>query len=258
MCILSYAINLAMLFYSWIIRSRFDADGIFTGLKNDLKYFSRKKSAWIVFFIIAATPVIMWFFLPHYWELKPVSIEESALDSGMTEDGHPWIGSRNPALTITEFSDYRCFQCKKAHFFLRQLVAAHPDRLRLVHRHYPLDSEFNNIIVPTPFHEGSGKLAMIAVYAAHKGEFWKINDILFNLDIGNEGGINTAEISRLTGLTKGELYFAVNNKAVRDILNVDIRAGMKLEITATPAFVIGDKVYIGELPIDIIQKAVNE
>ncbi|WP_027359038.1 vitamin K epoxide reductase/DsbA family protein [Desulforegula conservatrix] len=258
MCILSYAINIALLFYSWIIRSRFDTDGIFRGLINDLKFFMKIKIARIVFFIIIVSPVAMWLFMPQYWLLKPLSIEESGIDSGMTDDGHPWIGATKPKLTITEFSDYRCFQCKKAHFFMRQLVAAHPDKLRLVHRHYPMDSRFNNVIITAPFHEGSGELALIAVYAAHKGNFWKVNDILFNLEIGDEGGINTARISELIGFSRAEVYFAIKNKTVRQILNNDILVGMKLEIMATPAFVIEGKVYIGELPFETIEKAVNE
>lgn len=257
MCILSYAINLAILFYSWIIRSRFDTDGIFAGLINDLKHFFRIKTAWLVFFIIAASPVSLWLFLPQYWELKPLSIEESGIGSGITDEGHPWIGANNPKLTIIEFSDYRCFQCKKAHYFMRQLVAAYPDRLRLVHRHYPMDSRFNNVIVSTPFHEGSGEFALIAIYAAHKNDFWKVNDILFNLDIGDEGGINTSKISSLTGFSKAEVIFAIKDQAVRQILKKDIWAGMKLEITATPSFVIDGKVYTGELPLDEIEKAVN-
>lgn len=258
MCILSYAVNLLMLLYSWIIRNRFDNDGLFYALKKDIQFFISKANSWFFIIIISLAPVLLWALLPHYWELKPLSIEESELSSGVTEDGHPWIGAEKPEMTITEFSDYRCFQCKKAHFFLRQLVSNYPDKLRLVHRHYPMDSRFNSVVVQHPFHEGAGELALIAIYAAYKGDFWRINDILFNMETGDSGIVIMADkMTGLTGLSKEELFFALKNEAIRNILKIDLIEGMKLELTGTPAFLINGKVYIGELPVDLINKALN-
>ena len=97
-----------------------------------------------------------------------------------SEDGHPWIGAENPILTISEFSDYMCFQCKKMHFILRQLVQSYPDRIRMIHRHFPMDHAYNPL-VKDPFHSGSGQMALIALYAQTKGQFWKVNDYLFGL-----------------------------------------------------------------------------
>jgi len=99
--------------------------------------------------------------LPRYWIFTyPVPSEN--VSSGITPEGNPWLGAKNPILTIEEFTDYQCFQCSKMHLMLRLLVNRHPRKLRLVHHHYPMDSEFNYILVKKPFHEGSGKLAMLA------------------------------------------------------------------------------------------------
>lgn len=258
MCIISYAINLTLLFYSWIIRRRFDNESILIAFKKDLVFLYSLKSLRPFFILLAFTAVVVLLFLPKYWVLNPIPIETSGISSGITDDGHPWVGAITPSLTITEFSDYRCFQCKKAHFFMRRLISAYPDKLRLIHRHYPMDSKFNKVIVKTPFHEGAGSLALIAVYAAIKGNFWTVNDILFNLDMGNDDGINTGKISALTGLSKSEVLFALKDESVRQLLNNDILAGMKLEITSTPAFVIDGKVYTGGFPLESIKKAINE
>ena len=103
------------------------------------------------------------------------------MPSGVNDEGHPWIGAENPELTIEEFTDYQCFQCKKMHFFLRRLVAQHPDKIRLVHRNYPLDHELNPIVVSQPYHVGSGKMALVANAAGISGKFWEMNDLLFGL-----------------------------------------------------------------------------
>ena len=96
------------------------------------------------------------------------------------------------------------------HLFLRRLIAAHPEKIKLIHHHYPMDHEFNNIIVPTPFHIGSGKMAMIGIYAAAKNKFWEMNDALYT--IGQEKQpFNTRTLAKMTGFTPGELAAATRH-----------------------------------------------
>ena len=92
------------------------------------------------------------------------------LPTGLTDDGHPWIGSDSAPIVITEYSDYLCFQCKKMNYYLRQLISQYPDRVKLIHRHFPMDSRFNPIL-KTPFHEGAGLMSLIAIHAAENGKF---------------------------------------------------------------------------------------
>lgn len=168
----------------------------------------------------------------------------------------PGLELRPQKLVIEEFSDYRCFQCKKIHFYLRNLISKRPDEIRLIHRHYPMDNEFNNIVVPAPFHEGSGKLSLIAIYSIYKKKFWEINDILFNLKVHNTE-LSLKELSEITGLSDMDIRIALTNKQIRNYLRNDIRSGMKLEITATPALVINNKVYVGRIPSEEIEKALE-
>jgi protein-disulfide isomerase len=174
----------------------------------------------------------------------------------MTEDGHPWIGAENPELTIIEFTDYQCFQCKKMHFFLRSLIENHPDKIRLVHRHFPMDHKFNSTIVPEPFHEGSGEMALLAIYAAAKGKFWEMNDLLFEL--GTQGkDISINFLARKTGLDPRKLSMARYSRKARRWLTADIWKGMKLRILGTPGYLINGQVYQGYIPPEIIRKAIE-
>ncbi len=102
--------------------------------------------------------------------ILPVKLKKAILD----------FGSETPKIIITEFSDYLCFQCRKMHTALRLLVDHYPDRIRLIHRHFPMDHEFNPL-VKEPFHGGSGKMALIRLYAHQKDKFWEINDLLFKI-----------------------------------------------------------------------------
>ena len=96
------------------------------------------------------------------------------------------------------------------HYYLRELIAKNPDKIRLVHHHFPMDHEYN-FIVKHPFHVGSGKMALLAVHAAAKGKFWQMNDVLFGIG-GETHKINIKEIASRTGLDYPELASAANHR----------------------------------------------
>jgi protein-disulfide isomerase len=172
------------------------------------------------------------------------------MSTGLTDEGHPWIGAERPALEIAEFADYQCFQCRKMHYYLRELVAKYPDKIRLIHRNYPMDHEVN-FIVQEPFHVGSGKMALLAIHAAMAGRFWQMNDFLFDL-AGNGKDIDLKEVSEKTGLDPLGLAGSLQNPVFRQRLMIDIRSGMKLRILGTPSYLINSKVYEGHIPAEIL------
>jgi protein-disulfide isomerase len=180
----------------------------------------------------------------------------SEIATGMTEDYHPWIGAETPTLTIEEYSDYQCFQCYKMHFMLRRLMTRYPDKIRLIHRHFPMDKTVNEIIVPTPFHIGAGKMALMAIYASTQKKFWQTNDALFELG-RDKKTFNTRILADKTGLTAGALAAATRDQTLRKFLQNDIREGMLLGITGTPSFVIDGQVYPGAIPAEILKKAIE-
>lgn len=257
MCILSYAVNLALLFTTWIVLRRFLSDSIGHALILDFRYLKGLKGTFvpgIVFFLMSSIAMI-WLF-PPYWQLKPSPLEiETA--TGITEDGNPWIGAEEPVLTIVEFSDYQCFQCRKMHLYLRRIVLENPDKIRLVHCHFPMDAKYNPLVRHDyNFHLGSGKMAMIALYAQIQGQFWEINDLLFEI-AGRKQNFNTASIAKQMGVTSGEIVAALNRRDLRLRLKHDIAVGLNYGINGTPSFVIDGKVYLGQIPADLLRPYLN-
>jgi protein-disulfide isomerase/uncharacterized membrane protein len=250
MCIATYGINFMLLFMFWLLRRRYESGNIIESAKKDYIVWKTLKSKAISFY--AACFLIFAFllvFFPSYWNLSPPQNTEQ-LNIGITSDGHPWIGAKNPELTIVEFSDYLCFQCRKMHFFLRELVGKYPNKLRLVHRHFPMDHKFNPI-VKEPLNPGSGILSLIAVYASEKKQFWDINDFLFNYDI-SRGAIYLKEIADATNLDLERLSRGINHTETKQKLQKDIIAGLKLHINGTPSYLINDTVYTGQIPKHIL------
>jgi protein-disulfide isomerase len=170
--------------------------------------------------------------VPPYWKFRPPQAN-TRVPSGVTEAGHAWIGAEQPVLEITEFTDYQCFQCRKMHLYLRELVAHYPEKIRLVHRKYPMDHEFNPI-VKEPFHSGSGRMALLAIHGAAAGKFWELNDHLFEM-VGGADRISLKDLEAGTGIEQRLLSAALANEPYRIHLLSDIREGMKFGTVGTPS-----------------------
>ena len=255
MCIVSYGVNLFLLLYSWIVSKRFSTSGLVRGLKKDILFLwqKRKQSLPPLLTFFAAAMIISMIF-PAYWEFKPTA-PSATLPSGITEEGHPWIGAERPQLEITEFADYQCFQCKKMHFFLRQLIAEQPQKIRLIHRHYPMDHTINPI-VKAPFHEGSGAMALIATSAARMKKFWPVNDYLFGI-AGRAHIIDIKKLAEKVDLNFEELKRNMSDRNSQIALRRDIWQGNKLKITGTPAYLIEHNLYLGQIPSDVLKNALE-
>jgi uncharacterized membrane protein/protein-disulfide isomerase len=251
MCIVSYAINLLLLFYSWMIHKRFESIGLLEGVKHDFLFLQKEKlksiSLFLPFFVIL---LAVWILLPTYWSMEP---PEPSVDlpKGITAEGNPWIGAENPELTIIEFTDYRCFQCKKMHFYLRNILSRNPEKIRLEHRHFPMDHEFNPL-VKSPLHVGSGRLALLSIYAAQHQKFWEMNDILFNLERDNRH-FNMKDLAKKCNLEVKGLAKQVAKPDILAKLLGDIKDGLALGIDGTPGYVIEKKVYTAQIPPEILK-----
>jgi protein-disulfide isomerase len=255
MCIVGYAISFMLLFYTWLTRKRFNHEPFFTSLKNDTLFLWQKRKltlSLLVPFLIVSIWVAK--LMPAYWQFKPPRASAD-LSMGITEGGHPWIGSEKPKLIIIEFADYQCFQCRKMHYFLRQLISDHPEKIRLVHRHFPMDHKFNPF-VKAPYHVGSGKLALLAIAATQLNKFWQLNDILYSLSRKKES-VDVKAIAAKIGVSPQELVSLANDHDVRKHLYRDIKEGLRLNINATPAYVIDERLYVGQIPPGILKMIIK-
>jgi uncharacterized membrane protein/protein-disulfide isomerase len=250
MCILGHGINFALLYLSWLIRKRFETIGLIDAVKKDLEFLRENIKQWSVLFLPFVLCVLaIFFFTPAYWNLSLPKVS-SQIPTGITENGYPWIGAEEPIVTITEFADYQCFQCKKSHFYLRQLVNKYPQKIRLVHRHFPMDHKFNPL-VKERYHVRSGTLAIFAEFALTQDRFWEMNDVLFRMPPGGNA-INILKLANSVGLDYRMLAKSRRDAKLRYRVKHDIATGIKLGIDGTPSYLVNDKVYVGALPADIL------
>jgi len=252
MCLLTYGISFSLVFCTWIIRKRFNDHSLFFGLKMSFSTLFDCKPVLISLGVLIILFGNLYFMLPKYWIFSyPVPAKE--VSSGITEEGNPWLGAEQPTLTIEEFTDYQCFQCGKVHLMLRLLVNHHPNKLRIIHHHYPMDSAFNYVLVKKPFHEGSGKLAMLAIAAEKQEKFWQANDGLYSIARQEIEEFTIQKFARKLGLDDKKLKKDMYSRETIKLLERDIRKGLKNRIIGTPSFLINGKMYSGNIPPEILE-----
>ena len=255
MCIVSFGINFLLLYYTWIVKKRFGKSGIIKGMKLDIIFlWEKKKRTMPVFLSYLCVVAFILLSFTAYWNITPPLVSTN-IPQGVTDDGYPWLGAENPELEITEFADYQCFQCKKMHFFIRKLIENNPGKIRLIHRHFPMDHQYNPI-VKEPYHLASGKMALLAVYSQTQGKFWKMNDILYNIT-GQIKYLNIKKLAEIVGLDYRTLSYSTKNPNIRYKVKHDIANGLKMGINATPGYVINGKVYMGQIPREILGRFLN-
>ena len=254
MCMALYAVNFGLLITAYIRIRGQGFRAFIPRLKTETGIIFKHRGGIAGLGTLSAIALILIFFFPAYWNFDAAACL-GPLPKGVTEDGHPYIGAKNPRLTIEEFTDYQCFQCKKMQFILRRLMAAHPDRFRIVHRHFPMDHEVNPLL-KEPFHKGSGLMAMLAIYAGDKGRFWEMNDALFRLDL-SKGEFKIADLLQEAGLDTTTPAAEIFTQEIWMRLREDIKTGLEHEITATPGYVIDGKSYTGQIPPEILKKTLE-
>jgi len=249
MCMVCYAVNFMLLLLTWMAQKRYGSGNWVANLNADIAHIRHNSigfcSIWISFLVLSLAIVFVY---PKYWRF-PVIPENAEIEYGVTGDGNPWIGAQNPQLTIIEFTDYMCFQCGKMHTYLRRLISKYPDKIRLVHRHFPLDRH-SNPLIKEAVHEKSGLLSLLAIYAQDQDKFWTVNDILFR-EARQTKRFNFNAIAKEAGLDLSNFRTALSENELTAHLFADIQAAASHGINATPSYLINGKIYPGTIPIEI-------
>ncbi|MCC6849410.1 MAG: thioredoxin domain-containing protein [Deltaproteobacteria bacterium] len=165
-----------------------------------------------------------------------------------TKDLPPSTHSKGPAdaaLTIIEFSDFECPACAMAFRDLHELADRHPDLVRIVFHHFPLDSECNPNVT-TRMHRLACQAAIAAECAARGGKFWEYHDLLFRAQdkLGREDLVAKAVG---LGIPADQFAACLDDPSARARVLADANAGGKLGVKSTPTMVINGRTVEGAL-----------
>ena len=156
----------------------------------------------------------------------------------------PVAGNPMGDVTVVEFFDYHCPYCKAVAGPLQQLLQEDKG-VRLVLKEFPILGE-------------DSVLASHAALAAHaQGKYLEFHEALmehrgkFDMDV-------LKTIAAKVGLDPAKLEADMGQQQIEPQISANHKLAQTLNISATPTFVIGDKVVEGAVPLEELKKAIKE
>lgn len=167
--------------------------------------------------------------------------------SAIFADGHSWVGG-NPDgdVTVVEFLDYRCGFCKRAHPEITEMLERDPN-IKLIVKEFPILG---------PDSVKAGKIALAAL---------EIDPDLYK-DLGDElmeyrGNLTEQvayQIADSVGYDLAKLKELAGSTEIDNRLNDNYQLANALGLQGTPAFIVGNEIIRGYLPVEDMLSAVND
>lgn len=153
------------------------------------------------------------------------------------------LGNPQGKLTLVQFTDYACGFCRQSVADIKALTAAHPD-LRVVIRELPILSP------------ASERAARVALAAARQGRYAAFHAAMFAGDKPSPTSIAAA--SSAAGVDSAAAVGTATSPEVTAELASNVALARELGISGTPAWVVGDRLLIGAVGRDLLERAIAE
>jgi protein-disulfide isomerase len=171
-----------------------------------------------------------------------IVVTDESIERGVTDDGHPYLGSASAPVTVYEFADFQCPHC-------RNFSEAGTPELR---DEYIVPGKARLVWVNNPIlGDESIAAAKAAFCAAEQGKFWEYHDWLFanQASLYNSGAFSTDRLNQMAAAVEGidTTSFAdcLSTSEAADAVSRDQQFGAESNVEQTPSFLIGDTLIEG-------------
>jgi protein-disulfide isomerase len=154
---------------------------------------------------------------------------DPAMARSIPIDGSPTKGPDDAPVTVVELADFECPHCRDAVAVIDAVLAAHPDKVRLVYKSYTL-----------PFHTRGEPAARAAFAAGMQGKFWEMEHLLFERQLHLEDA-DLERYARMLRLDVPKWKADMDSTAVKDRVAHDRTLGEDLKVKGTPTIYINGR-----------------
>jgi protein-disulfide isomerase len=188
-------------------------------------------------FISAATLLLV-AFLVTTLVYKAEKVDESGQPAQQNSEylvrmHSPVLGNAGAKVEIVEFFDPACETCRVFYPLVKQIMAEHPDQIRLVLRY-------------APFHQGADQVVAVLEAARRQGKFWPALEAL--LAAQEQWTSNhTAQVNLVwqhlggLGLNLEQMRVDMNSAGIAQIIAQDLDDARALKVTKTPGFFVNGR-----------------
>lgn len=152
------------------------------------------------------------------------------------------LGNPNGKRVLVDFFDYNCGYCKKSYSYIENLIKEYPD-LRVIIKDLPI--------------LGSDSIAAHTVAYVFRKQFPQKYLQFHKALLTNQNRANEAKAIKIAvslGADEKKLRDAIKDPALQNAFQENLQIASQLNITGTPAYIIGDKVFIGAMKQEILKK----
>ena len=162
------------------------------------------------------------------------------------EDSPVFGNTKDPKLTIVEFTEFQCPYCSRIAPTMKELNNKYPDKIKFVYKHFPLS-----------FHANAQAAAAASIAAHKQGKFWEFRYALapHSRELSDSMYIAVAkEIGLDIEKFKKDM---VLDSAMMARIDKDFQLGVKVGVQGTPNFYINGKRQDRFSP-DLVEKLLKE
>ena len=153
--------------------------------------------------------------------------------SALVREHSPTLGHSDARVEIVEFIDPACGTCRDFYPLVKEMLAAHPDRIRLVLRY-------------APFHQNADYVVALVEAAGKQGKYWETLEALLAAqgDWVMNHAVQPERVWRHVeglGLDLTQLRSDMDAPEIARLIAQDLEDVNALKITQTPEFFVNGK-----------------
>jgi protein-disulfide isomerase len=173
--------------------------------------------------------------------------EPLGLNVPVSAEGAPSLGPSDAPVTIVEFSDFQCLDCKRVLATVVQLRSRYRDKVRLVFRDFPRDE----------VHARARRAAEAARCANDQHKFWEYHDLLF-ANAPRATSEDLQAYAQKAGLDVAKFEQCVSSGTHAATVQKDVDEARRLGVMDAPAFFVNGRFVSLALPMESFVRVIDE
>ncbi len=172
-----------------------------------------------------------------------IHLERPRID--VSADDDPFLGAKNPKVTIIEFTDYQCPFCSRVRPTIDQVLKEYGSDVKYVLRDFPLG-----------FHAQAKKAAEAAHCAGDQGKYWEYSEKLWE----NQRALQVDKLkdyAKEFNLDQSQFEQCLDSGKFSQEVAKDMNDGKKAGVSGTPAFFINGQALKGAKPYEAFKEVID-
>jgi protein-disulfide isomerase len=158
----------------------------------------------------------------------------------------PSLGPAGAPVTIVEYTDFQCPYCRRGQETVDQVLERYKDKVRVVHRDYPLDN-----------HPRARPAAQASYCAGEQGRFWEYRRSLL-LQGGELADADLHNSARSLNLDAAAFRSCVLAGRHGDVIQKSLVEGQNLGVASTPTFFVNGRMLLGARSVEDFAAVIEE